>query len=143
MFPCSSPPSDTKTGEISPKRTPLEGVPIDWGAIRELLQPMPARHRLWSLAGANDLGLVTRVATWLEARPEGNRNFPLFWAAKLITAAGLMDSDVREQLIAASLRSGLRGGEREARRTLASGERAAASGSPLPQSTPKQDRWPG
>lgn len=113
------------------------GVPVDWGAIRELLQPMPPRPRLWSPASVGDPGLVTRVATWLEARPEGNRNFPLFWAARLTTAAGLMDSDAREQLIAASLRSGLRGGEREARRTLASGERAGASGSPRPQSKPK------
>jgi hypothetical protein len=101
------------------------GAPLDWAAIRELLDPMPPHSRLWRPASADDPELVTRVTRWLEARPEGNRNFPLFWAARLITAAGLMDSDARERLIAASLRSGLRGGEREARRTLASGERAA------------------
>lgn len=110
-----------------------EGVALDWGAIRKLLQPQP-RPQLRHLSGRDDPGLVTRVVTWLEARPEGNRNYPLFWAAKLITAAGLMDSDTREQLIAASLRSGLRGGEREARRTLASGERAGAADSPPPPS---------
>jgi hypothetical protein len=105
-----------------------ESVSVDWAAIRGLLQPSPPRHRLPRQSGSDDPELVTRLATWLETRPEGNRNFPLFWAAKLITAAGLMDTDAREQLITASLRSGLRGGEREARRTVASGERAAASG---------------
>lgn len=116
-----------------------EGVPVDWGVIRDLLEPVPPHPRFRSQASADDPELVTRVATWLEARPEGNRNYPLFWAAKLITAAGLMDSDAREQLIAASLRSGLRGGEREARRTLASGERSGASGSRSlpPQSKPR------
>ena len=111
-----------------------EGVPVDWVAIRELLQPTPPRPRIRHLVTADDTGLVTRLATWLETRPEGNRNFPLFWAAKLITAAGLMDGDAREELITASLRSGLRGGEREARRTVASGERAAASEAPVPPS---------
>lgn len=106
-----------------------EDAAIDWDSIRELLQPTrrpcpQLRHQ----AGRDDPGLVTRVVTWLEARPEGNRNYPLFWAAKLITAAGLMDGDTREQLINASMRSGLRGGEREARRTVASGERAGSAG---------------
>ncbi|HET9894102.1 MAG TPA: hypothetical protein VFQ44_04155 [Streptosporangiaceae bacterium] len=70
---------------------------------------------------------MDRLAAWLETRPAGNRNYPLFWAARLTATAGLMDNHAREQLIAASLRSGLRGGEPEARRTLASGERAAAA----------------
>jgi hypothetical protein len=113
-----------------------EGVPVDWASIRDLLDPVPARPRPWRLSTTDDAGLIPRLATWLEARPEGNRNFPLFWAAKLVTARGLMDSDAREQLIAASLRSGLRGGEREARRTLASGERSGASGSPRPPPEP-------
>lgn len=104
-----------------------DGVPVGWGAIRELLQPAPQRPPLRQLVGADDPGLVSRLTDWLETRPKGNRNFPLFWAAKRVTMAGLMDGRAREQLIAASLRSGLRGGEREARRTLASGERAGAT----------------
>jgi hypothetical protein len=103
-----------------------QDVPVDWAAIRQLLDPPEPRPWVAQPA-ADDTGLVTRLAAWLESRPEGNRNFPLYWAAKLVTTAGLMDSDAREQLITASVRSGLRGGEREARRTLASGERAGAA----------------
>ena len=69
---------------------------------------------------------MARLARWLETRPEGNRNFPLFYAAKVAASQGLLDDAARQELLHASLRSGLRGGEREARRTLASGERAAA-----------------
>ncbi len=101
---------------------------IDWTAIRHLLGP--PHPRLPRPTRPDDTGLVDRLAAWLETRPEGNRNYPLFWAARLTAAAGLMDASAREQLIAASLRSGLRGGEPEARRTVASGERAAAPHAP-------------
>ncbi len=118
-----------------------DGVPVDWDTIRELLQPVRPRPRLRHLAGRDDPGLVTRVVSWLETRPEGNRNYPLFWAARLITAAGLMDNDAREQLIAASMHSGLRGGEREARRTVASGERAGATDARKAESGDQADGW--
>lgn len=109
----------------------LSGVPgatpVDWAAIRQLLSPprpgVASRRR----DHRGDADLVARLIGWIETRPEGNRNYPLFWAARLITAAGLMDAQAREQLIAASLRSGLRGGEPEARRTVASGEKAGNS----------------
>lgn len=97
---------------------------LDWGAVRELLDPRPGRPTVARPAGDRS-GMIVRLATWLETRPEGNRNFPLFFAAKTAALAGFLDADTRERLIDASLRSGLRGGEREARRTVASGERAA------------------
>jgi hypothetical protein len=97
---------------------------VNWAAIRELLDPQPGRP-----AGRRPQGdradTVARLARWLETRPEGNRNFPLFYAAKVAASQGLLDDAARQELLHASLRSGLRGGEREARRTLASGERAA------------------
>jgi hypothetical protein len=100
------------------------GTPIEWAAIRDLLSP-PKRWPACDRYGHQGDGeLVTRLTSWIETRPEGNRNYPLFWAARLITAAGLMDAHAREQIIAASLRSGLLGGEVEARRTVASGEKA-------------------
>jgi Bifunctional DNA primase/polymerase, N-terminal len=104
--------------------------PLDWAALRRLLQPLPPPADSPWPEPASDAGLVNRLAAWLETRPPGNRNYPLYWAAKFTTAAGLMDSNAREQLIATSLRSGLRGGEREARRTVASGERAGARSQP-------------
>jgi Bifunctional DNA primase/polymerase, N-terminal len=97
---------------------------VDWAAIRDLLGPQPA-HPGPRPAGDRD-ETVARLARWLETRPEGNRNFPLFYAAKVAATQGLLDASAREELLDASLRSGLRGGEPEARRTLASGERAAA-----------------
>jgi hypothetical protein len=98
---------------------------VNWAAIRDLLGPQPERPAHPRLSG-DRAGTVSRLARWLATRPEGNRNFPLFYAAKVAAAHGLLDAAAREQLLAASLRSGLRGGQREARRTLASGERAAA-----------------
>jgi hypothetical protein len=100
---------------------------VDWTAIRHLLEPQadrPAR----TLPAPDGPDTIARLSRWLETRPPGNRNFPLFYAARIAATQGLLDTAAREQLIAASLRSGLRGGEREARRTLVSGERAAEAG---------------
>jgi Bifunctional DNA primase/polymerase, N-terminal len=105
---------------------------LDWTAIRQLLDPQPARPSTARTApdGPETIG---RLARWLETRSAGNRNFPLYFAAKVAASQGLLDNGARERLIEASLRSGLRGGEPEARRTLASGERAATSaGEPRP-----------
>jgi hypothetical protein len=100
---------------------------VDWTAIRRELDPQPTRpDQIRPAADGPDT--IALLARWLETRPPGNRNFPLYYAAKIAAAQGLLDTDAREQLIAASLRSGLRGGEGEARRTLASGERAAEPG---------------
>jgi len=58
---------------------------------------------------------------------EGDRNGPLYWAARRaaeMIAAGMIDRDAAEEhLVAAALEAGLRGGEREARRTFASAMR--------------------
>ncbi len=58
---------------------------------------------------------------------EGDRNGPLYWAARRaaeMIAAGVIDRETAEEhLVAASLEAGLRGGEREARRTFASAMR--------------------
>lgn len=101
-----------------------DGMPLNWATVRDLLNPPRPQPVSPKFEHQDDADLVARLTSWLETRPEGNRNYPLFWAARLITAAGLMDASSREQLVTASLRSGLRGGEREARRTVASGEKA-------------------
>ena len=58
---------------------------------------------------------------------EGDRNGPLYWAARRaaeMIAAGEIDRGTAEELlVAAALEAGLRGGEREARRTFASAMR--------------------
>jgi hypothetical protein len=105
-------------------RQPITAT-VNWSAIRKLLDPQP-EHPSRPHTSRDRAGTVARLARWLETRPEGNRNFPLFYAAKVAAAQGLLTPATRDQLVQASLRSGLRGGEREARCTLASGERAAA-----------------
>ncbi len=68
------------------------------------------------------------VAFVLEGTP-GDRNGRLHWAAcrgARLVAAGYYDRDTVERvLVEAALRAGLRGGEIEARRTIASGMRSA------------------
>jgi hypothetical protein len=58
---------------------------------------------------------------------EGDRNGPLYWAARraaeMITAGEVDRGTAEESLVAAALEAGLRGGEREARRTFASAMR--------------------
>ena len=90
---------------------------LDWQAVSRLLEPPtpPARPRGRS---AGDLG---KLAAWVAALKEGNRNGGLFWAACRATEAGHDDLD---DLVAAAVTAGL--AEAEARRTVASAARRAA-----------------
>ena len=60
---------------------------------------------------------------------EGDRNGPLYWAARRaaeMIATGVIDREATEEhLVTAALEAGLRGGEREARRTFGSAMRGA------------------
>ena len=75
----------------------------------------PAGHRL--------NGLINTV----RASRAGDRNGPLYWAsrraAEMIEAGEVDRETAEESLVAAALEAGLRGGEREARRTFASAMR--------------------
>ena len=68
-------------------------------------------------------GLIDTV----RAGQEGDRNGPLYWAARraaeMITAGEIDRGTAEEALVAAAVVAGLRGGEREARRTFASAMR--------------------
>jgi hypothetical protein len=80
----------------------------------------PGRH---AAPGARLQGLIDTV----RRGQEGDRNGPLYWAARRaaeMIAAGVIDRETAEEhLVAAALEAGLRGGEREARRTFASAMR--------------------
>jgi Bifunctional DNA primase/polymerase, N-terminal len=95
---------------------------LDWQAARRLLDPPPPLPRK---AARN--GNITALVEWVAARQEGDRNHPLYWAAKQAAVAGSLDSEAAERLVDAALRAGLAGGEREARRTIASAARKAAA----------------
>ncbi|WP_300611046.1 bifunctional DNA primase/polymerase [Trebonia sp.] len=102
--------------ELLDHRTGATGG-LDWQAVTRLLEPpRPAgvpceRHGV-------DLG---KLAAWVAAQKEGNRNDGLYWAACEALKAGRRDLD---DLADAAVRAGL--GEDEARRTIASAVRRAA-----------------
>jgi hypothetical protein len=101
-----------------------EAATVSWPAVVSLLEPpqrQPAR-RPGPPADARDVG---RLAEWVSRQEHGNRNDGLFYAACRITEAGLLDADAVERLVDAARRSGLRGGEPEARRTIGSAQRGA------------------
>ena len=82
-----------------------------------------APGRVRAASGARFQGLIDTV----RAGKEGDRNGPLYWAARraaeMITAGEVDRGTAEESLVAAALEAGLRGGEREARRTFASAMR--------------------
>jgi Bifunctional DNA primase/polymerase, N-terminal len=85
---------------------------LDWQAVRQLLDPpRRAGGTLPRNGGGKDTG---RLAEWVAAQPEGNRNAGLYWAACRISG----DPSAAELLVAAAVRAGLP--EPEARRTVAS-----------------------
>ncbi len=110
---------------------PATGGTVSWDAIRRLLDPQPqaaARDRAPHREPQRSAGRhaeVGRLADWVAAREPGDRNFPLFYAAKQAAISGQLDGAAVEGFVDAARRSGLRGGEPEARRTIESGRRAA------------------
>ena len=88
------------------------GGQIDWQAIRQLLDPPPARPR------RHRAGDLSRLAAWVGSLPEGNRNDGLFWAASRAAEDG--HDDLRD-LVDAAVQAGL--SEAEAARTVASARR--------------------
>ena len=91
---------------------PGTGGKIDWQAIRQLLDPPPARPR------RHRGGSLRRLAGWVGSLPEGNRNDGLFWAASRAAEDG--HDDLRA-LVDAAVQAGL--SEAEAARTVASARR--------------------
>jgi Bifunctional DNA primase/polymerase, N-terminal len=106
---------------------PIQSVP-GWlaEALRPVQPPEPSRAAGRPSSTFGTLRGLIRVV--LEGVPGVDRNDRLFWAscrAAEMVEAGQVDQPTAEAvLIDAALRAGLRGGEPEARRTVASGLRA-------------------
>ena len=95
---------------------------FDWLAARDLLDPPELRPpRQLSASGRH--GDIEQLAAWVARQPHGNRNDGLYWATSRAAEQGLLDPAAVEQLVDAAVHSGLRGGEREARATIASAMR--------------------
>jgi Bifunctional DNA primase/polymerase, N-terminal len=131
-----APPSATPAGQYEVvKHSPAaEARTVSWDAIRSELEPpepwrepeAPVRFvRVGDRWAARDaVTSVDRLVEWTASRQAGDRNFPLFYAAKQAHIAGQLDGEAVERFVDAARRSGLAGGEREARRTIASAQRS-------------------
>jgi hypothetical protein len=97
-----------------------------WIARRLVPQQLsPVTQRGPGVSGDVPVRLVG-LAEHVRSGPPGDRNGRLFWAACRLgelAASGQAVDDAAELLVAAALDAGLRGGEPEARRTIASGLR--------------------
>jgi hypothetical protein len=135
-----APPSSTPDGAYVVVQHHAEAeATLDWGKVREVLEPealrrqreLAAQHaplRFGTTKG--DEGRVGRVANFVAQGVPNDRNFRVFWAAKQLALSGQLDGQSTEILVDAALRAGLKGGEREARRSIASGQRDALKSAP-------------
>jgi hypothetical protein len=100
---------------------------VDWAAIRNLLAPPAPPPARYTGRPQDDTaeGHLTRLANWAAGFGPGQRNWPIFYAAKHAYLNGADVHAIFVQLLRAAEISGLRGGQREARATIASGIRAA------------------
>lgn len=91
---------------------------LDWQAATRLLEPPGPAGK----PRGRDSGDLGKLAAWVAAQKEGNRNDGLFWAACRAAETGHGDLD---DLVAAAVTAGL--GEAEARRTVISATRKVAT----------------
>lgn len=102
------------------------GAPVDWDAIKTLLDPPPAVRPTLTFPNRNGPinfdGLIRHVAA--QGPDSGNRNRALFWAACRAVEGGAGD-DVFRALVDAALSNGLDGGESQARATVKSAKKKA------------------
>jgi hypothetical protein len=122
-----APPSRTAAGEyLVVTHEPASAArEVSWEAIRGLLDPQPPAPARRPERVEEPSTNVERLVEWTARRTQGDRNFPLFWAAKQAALAGQLDGEAVERFVDAARRNGLAGGEREARRSIASAQRAA------------------
>lgn len=101
--------------ELHPEAT----TPIDAARLRGFLDPRPiSRTRV---ANQSELASTERIAAWVAALVEGERNRGLFWAACRLVEQGLTFPDALDVLAPAAQRAGL--AEREITATLQSAYR--------------------
>jgi hypothetical protein len=143
-----APPSATPAGQyVVVKHSPAaKAGTVSWDKIRARLDPQPQAPARGAERAEGPASL-DRLVEWTARREAGDRNFALFWAAKQAALAGQLDGEAVERFVDAARRSGLQGGEREARRTIASaqrsGDREARPFAQRPAATHAQAAEPG
>lgn len=107
-------------------------VPVDAAGLRQFLDPRPAPAEAVRFAADTSPSIdVERIASWVAARGEGERNRGLFWAACRFAEHGVAFTAARDYLGAAAARAGLPSAEVAA--TVRSAYRSAAGASPAAQ----------
>jgi hypothetical protein len=91
------------------------GQQVDWARIRRFLEPPRQAPRM--VAG-DATSSLDRLAAWVAAQPEGNRNHGLYWAASRAIEDGHCDRQALEPIVTAAIVAGLP--EAEARATIRS-----------------------
>jgi hypothetical protein len=89
---------------------------LDWQAVRQLLDPPRNGQPTMPRNGAGRD--ISRLADWVAALPEGNRNNGLYWAARRAAESGADPADLMDAAVQAGL------SETEAHRTIDSARRA-------------------
>jgi hypothetical protein len=141
-----APPSTRPEGAyVVAKHGPAaEAGTVSWDAIRGELEPPRPQRQAAAPYPQGDTGTsMDRLVNWVAQRGPGDRNFPLFWAAKQAEQIGALDGGGVERLVDAFARAdpGVNR-EREARRTIESGRQAAQGGGRGPQREPSAEPRP-
>lgn len=105
-----------------------DAVPIDGAALQRFLAPSPIRAVPARAEITGDVD-VERVARWMAARVEGERNRALYWAACRLAENGVSDQRACNALGAAAERAGLH--QSEILTTIRSAYRTVGSASPF------------
>lgn len=108
--------------------------PVDAARLRDFLDPRPTPSMQTDAATVSVN--TARLAAWVAARGEGERNRGLFWAACRLAENGTPSADALDMLGPAAAQSGL--SEREIATTVRSAYRATH---PAPEASPS-DRVP-
>lgn len=119
-----------------------DAVPVDARALRQFLDPRPARPMPVIPVERTDGVDVERIARWVGMRGEGERNRGLFWASCRLIEAGIPPDRVRAALGPAAERAGLPTPEIET--TIRSAHRVArgAPSAPTASSVPSHAAQP-
>ena len=99
--------------------------PVDASGLRQILDPRPTPPAQATSPGLRREADVSRLASWVAARGEGERNRGLFWAACRLAESNVPAGEAVEVLSAAASQAGL--GQREIAATIRSAYRTTGS----------------
>jgi hypothetical protein len=97
----------------------MSGRTVEWDKVRDFLEP-PARQLWVPPRPGSEHSSVDRIVGFVSRQDHGNRNNSLYWATHELIRLGQLTDENRAKLAGASVRSGAKGGAREAERTIRS-----------------------